>query len=179
MKGKGSSKKNVLKVAVPGAEVSANKAPTHEDVDFVLGRKLPPAVSGRVVHAVADAFTPDVCSVLRKPEVSDFYGSRLKPSQVSHDAELARRAKEVAARLQHGAERALQIGAPASIALFEQASLIVRDYDDLIEAHPELEDALAPVYNWWAATFPGGGAKAAKVEEAPAVPARPSSEVKG
>lgn len=142
--------------AARSGDRNATTLPMESDVRFVRDNPLPGPVKERVVHSIVEGFTPRVCVTLQKPEVSAFYGNRLKPHEITRNAELAVEASAVAARLAHGAEVATQIGEPAHADLLLQASFIVRDAPELIRQHPNLADGLADILNWWSTTFPGG-----------------------
>lgn len=144
--------------------------PTERDIRFLVQTPLTPPVVERLIHSVVDAFPGHVVATLKRPEVGEFFGKRVKSDQIAQDAELALEATAVYQRLAHGAARAQQIAEAPLQRLQEQAARIVRDVEELTAEHPELADGLKSLTDWWSATFPGGGSKA-KSEPAPAAPA--------
>lgn len=156
------SKTPAVRSSGRSVDARGRDVPFARDVEFVQKHELPPPTSERLMHAITDAFTGRVCATLQKKELVEFYGSRVKPSAILGDVELAVEATAVSARLAHGADLAAQIGAPALVRLMEVASLIVRDVDALVARHPGLADGLSDLTDWWAATFPGAGQRPSK-----------------
>jgi len=163
------AKRQPPRTAAWSADRAAREIPLIRDLEFVEREPLPPPVEDRVIHSVPDAFTGRVCATLKEERLAAFYGSRLKPERILRDVEMAHDATAASARFIHGAELAAQIGAPALVRLLDIASLIVRDFDELVAQEPSLADGLADLTDWWAATFPGGGPKS-KTENAGSPP---------